>query len=58
MGDDALDCLETTAAISANLQVGVSAMVVLWKVLVALKVVQSGDWKFWAQKAGDRLSAL
>lgn len=43
VGDDALDCLEISARVSALLQAGLAGAVVVWKVLLRAGVVVPGD---------------
>ncbi len=43
VGDDALDCLEISARVSALLQAGLAGAVIVWKLLLRAGVVAPGD---------------
>lgn len=43
VGDDALDALEVSARVSAGLQAGLGALVILWKVALKAGWAQQGD---------------
>lgn len=58
VGDDALDCLEISARVSAGLQAGLGALVVAWKLLVRGGVVQPGDAQRLVAMGAKPLKAL
>ena len=58
VGDDALDCLEISARVSAGLQAGLGALVIAWKLLLRGGVVQAGDAERLVAMGAKPLKAL